>query len=105
MTDIMSTIEAQLKDNPIILYMKGTPDFPQCGFSARTVDILKAFGVDFAFVNILEHPDIRESLKEYAQWPTYPQLWINAELVGGCDIVAEMAENGELQELLSTVSN
>lgn len=100
-TNTIELIQQQISENPIILYMKGTPDFPQCGFSARTVEALKMCGAEFAFVNILEHQDIRETLKQIANWPTYPQLWINGELIGGCDIVVEMAENGELQELIN----
>ena len=105
MTDTVEQIKTQIAENAIILYLKGTPDFPQCGFSARTVDALKACGADFAFVNILDHPDIRETLKEMAGWPTYPQLWVNGELVGGCDIVVEMAQSGELKTLLTGVES
>lgn len=97
------TIRQQLADNPVILYMKGTPQFPQCGFSSRAVQCLKACAVPFASVNILEHPDIRERLPEIANWPTFPQLWVKGELVGGCDIVTEMFETGELQALLKAV--
>lgn len=98
--DVMETIKEQVEGNPIILYMKGTPQMPQCGFSARTVQALMACGERFAFVNILENPDIRENLKVYSNWPTFPQLYVNGELVGGCDIVMEMFENGELKELV-----
>ncbi|MBT8083635.1 MAG: Grx4 family monothiol glutaredoxin [Woeseia sp.] len=98
---INERIAAQLKDNPVILYMKGTPDFPQCGFSGQTVAALKAVGKPFAFVNIFEDPEIREGLKEYSNWPTYPQLYVNGELVGGCDIVVEMYNSGELQKVLT----
>jgi len=94
-------IEAQLKENAVLLYMKGTPDFPQCGFSGQTVAALKSVGKPFAFVNILEDPDIREGLKAYSNWPTFPQLYVNGELVGGCDIIVEMYHSGELQELLA----
>ena len=94
-------IEAQLKDNPVLLYMKGTPDFPQCGFSGQTVAALKAVGKPFAFVNIFEDPEIREGLKVYSNWPTFPQLYVNGELIGGCDIVVDMYKSGELQTLLN----
>ncbi|RMF12947.1 MAG: Grx4 family monothiol glutaredoxin [Gammaproteobacteria bacterium] len=98
--DIMETIKQQIEGNKVILYMKGTPNMPQCGFSARAVQALMACGEKFAYVNILEHPDIRENLKTYANWPTYPQLWVNGELVGGADIIEEMYQSGELQTLI-----
>ncbi len=98
--DIMQTIKEQLESNKIILFMKGTPQMPQCGFSAKTVQALMACGERFAYVNILEQPEIRENLKIYSNWPTFPQLYVNSELVGGCDIVVEMAESGELKELI-----
>lgn len=99
----MSTIEVikeQIGNNDVILYMKGTPQFPQCGFSAQVVDVLKPIGRQFAYVNILENPDIRSTLPEYANWPTFPQLWVKGELVGGCDIIIEMARSGELKPLV-----
>lgn len=99
--DVNERIASQLKDNPVILYMKGTPDFPQCGFSGQTVAALKAVGKPFAFVNIFEDPELREGLKQYSNWPTYPQLYVNGELVGGCDIVVEMYNSGELQTMLA----
>ncbi|ABC28609.1 Glutaredoxin-related protein [Hahella chejuensis KCTC 2396] len=98
--DVIEVIKEQLTSNPIILFMKGTPNAPQCGFSARTVQALMACGEKFAYVNILEHPEIREALKTYSNWPTYPQLYIKGELVGGCDIVAELYESGELQGMV-----
>ena len=85
--DINETIKSQLEENPIILYMKGSPQAPQCGFSAKTVQAVMACGERFAFVNILDNQELREALKVYSSWPTYPQLYINGELVGGCDIV------------------
>ncbi|MEX2476592.1 Grx4 family monothiol glutaredoxin [Marinobacter sp.] len=94
--DINETIKSQLEENPVILYMKGTPQAPQCGFSAKTVQALMACGERFAFVNILDNQELREALKVYSSWPTYPQLYISGELVGGCDIVLEMSESGEL---------
>lgn len=102
--DINETIKSQLQDNPIILYMKGSPQQPQCGFSARTVQALMACGERFAFVNILDNQELREALKVYSNWPTYPQLYINGELVGGCDIVLEMSENGELAEMVKAAA-
>ena len=102
--DTVDTIKDQIASNNILLYMKGTPKFPQCGFSSQTVQALMACGERFAFVNILEHPDIRAELPKYANWPTFPQLWINGELVGGCDIVMEMSETGELGEMVSAAA-
>ena len=97
--EINERISKQLNKNPVILYMKGSPDFPQCGFSAQTVAALRACGAKFAYANILEDPELREGLKKYSQWPTFPQLYINGELIGGCDIVLEMYHAGELQKL------
>ncbi|MBS0614368.1 MAG: Grx4 family monothiol glutaredoxin [Proteobacteria bacterium] len=94
-------IKQQLAENPVLLYMKGTPDFPQCGFSAQTVGALKACKAKFAAVNIFEDPEIREALKTYSNWPTFPQLYVKGELVGGCDITVEMYKSGELKQLLS----
>ena len=102
--DINETIKSQLEENPIILFMKGTPQAPQCGFSARTVQALMACGERFAFVNILENQELREALKVYSSWPTYPQLYINGELVGGCDIVLELAESGELEKMVKAAA-
>ena len=94
-------IKEQVTKNKVVLYMKGTPDFPQCGFSANAVGILKECGVKEMFtVNVLENPDIRQGIKEYANWPTIPQLYINGEFIGGSDIVTEMYQSGELQTLL-----
>jgi len=97
---LQQRIEDQLKSSKIILFMKGTPDMPQCGFSAKTSAILKTYGVPFSTFNIFDDEDIRQGLKEYSDWPTYPQLYVNAELVGGCDIITEMHENGELKTML-----
>ncbi|MBV9417577.1 MAG: Grx4 family monothiol glutaredoxin [Solirubrobacterales bacterium] len=93
-------IQAAIDENPVILFMKGTPDQPMCGFSARTVAILQSVGQPFAAVNILPHPAIRQELSAISNWPTIPQLFVNGELVGGCDIVTEMYESGELQHAL-----
>ena len=94
-------IKDQVTKNPVVLYMKGSPDFPQCGFSANVVGILRACGVEnFYSVNVLENPDIRQGIKEYASWPTIPQLYVNGEFVGGSDILREMYESGELKKVL-----
>ncbi len=98
--DIIDTIKEQIETNPIILYMKGSPNQPQCGFSSRTVQAVMACGERFAYVDILSNPEIRANLPKYANWPTFPQLWVDGELVGGCDIVCEMHEKGELQPLI-----
>lgn len=101
---VIDRIKEQISSSPVLLYMKGTPDFPQCGFSAQTVTALRAVGADFDTVNILEEPEIRETLKSYSSWPTYPQLYINGELVGGCDIAIEMYHSGELKKLVAEAS-
>ncbi len=94
-------IKKQVGGNKVVLYMKGSPDFPQCGFSANAVQILRACGVNEIFtVNVLENPEIRQGIKEYANWPTIPQLYVNGEFVGGSDIVTEMFKSGELKKLL-----
>lgn len=98
--DVNARIEEQITQNPILLYMKGTPDFPQCGFSGQTVAALKAVGKPFSYVNIFEDPEIREGLKTYSNWPTFPQLYVKGELIGGCDIVIDMYHSGELQTLV-----
>lgn len=102
--DINETIQQQLDENSILLYMKGIPQEPQCGFSAKTVQALMACGERFAYVNILENDELREALKVYSNWPTFPQLYVNGELVGGCDIILEMHESGELQEVVSNAA-
>ena len=98
--DVNQKIQEQLKSNPVVLYMKGTPDFPQCGFSASAVRTLEACGASFAYVNIFEDPELRDALKRFSNWPTYPQLYVRGELVGGSDILTEMYQKGELQQLL-----
>ncbi|MEH6570939.1 MAG: Grx4 family monothiol glutaredoxin [Halioglobus sp.] len=98
--DIIDTIKEQIESNDILLYMKGSPNQPQCGFSARTTQALMECGERFAYVDILSNPEIRENLPKYANWPTFPQLWVKGELVGGCDIITEMFESGELQTLI-----
>lgn len=99
--DVNQRIEKQLSTYPVLLYMKGSPDFPQCGFSARVVAVLRALEAKFAYVNIFEDPEIREGLKAYSNWPTFPQLYVNGELIGGCDIAVEMYESGELADVLA----
>jgi monothiol glutaredoxin len=103
--DTQQRIKDQVTGNPVVLYMKGTPQFPQCGFSSLAVQVLNACGVqDFFSVNVLAEPEIRQGIKEYANWPTIPQLYVNGEFVGGSDIVREMYESGELQKLLQSVT-
>jgi len=98
--DTLDKIKQQIAENAIILYMKGSPKIPQCGFSARAVQCLDACGADFAYVDILANPDIRQTLPQYADWPTFPQLYVKGELIGGSDIIMEMYEQGELAPLL-----
>ena len=98
--DIIDTIKEQIANNPVLIYMKGAPNAPQCDFSARAVQALMACGEKFAYVDILQNPEIRANLPAYANWPTFPQLWINGELVGGSDIILELHESGELQEMI-----
>jgi monothiol glutaredoxin len=98
--EAIQRIKDHLAASPVVLFMKGTPDFPQCGFSAQTAAALKACNAKFAHVNIFEDPELREALKTYANWPTFPQLYVKGELVGGCDITVDMFRSGELKELL-----
>ena len=99
---IQDTIREQVTGHPVVLYMKGTPQIPQCGFSAAAVQMLQACGIDqFFSVNVLAESEIRQGIKDYANWPTIPQLYVNGDFVGGCDIMREMYESGELQQLLS----
>lgn len=99
--DVQERIKQQVQDNDVLLYMKGSPDFPQCGFSARAVAALNACEAPFAFVNVLEDPEVREGIKKYSNWPTIPQLYVKGELIGGSDIVIEMYESGELKKLVA----
>ena len=102
--DTQQRIKEQVTGNPVVLYMKGTPQMPQCGFSQLAVQVLQACGVTrFFTVNVLENPDIRQGIKEFANWPTIPQLYVNGEFVGGSDIIKEMYESGELQKVLEGV--
>jgi len=98
--DVVERIKSEIESKPVVLFMKGTPDFPQCGFSARTSQVLKALGVEFGHVNVLAEPEVRANLPRYSNWPTFPQLFVKGELIGGCDIAVEMFESGELKRLL-----
>ncbi len=98
--DVIERIKDQLSSHAVVLYMKGTPDFPQCGFSSQAVEILKTSGAQFMYINIFEDQEVREALKEYSNWPTYPQLYVNGELLGGCDIIIDLHNKGELVGLL-----
>jgi monothiol glutaredoxin len=102
--EAINTIKQQIESNPILLYMKGSPDAPQCGFSAQTVQCLTACGERFAYVDVLSNPDIRATLPGYANWPTFPQLYVGGELVGGCDIISEMYQSGELEPLVKNAA-
>ena len=97
---VFDRIQSEIDANSVFLYMKGTPMFPQCGFSARVVQILSHLGVPFSSANVLEEQELREGIKEFSQWPTVPQLYVKGEFVGGCDIVTEMFQSGELETLL-----
>jgi len=102
--DTQEIIRQQVNTHPIVLYMKGTPQFPMCGFSATVVQVLRAVGVEqFHSINVLEDPAIREGIKQFANWPTIPQLYVNGEFIGGCDILREMFQSGELQQVLAGV--
>jgi monothiol glutaredoxin len=102
---VIERIKDQLENNPVVLYMKGSPDFPQCGFSGQVVQILGACNAKYISVNIFEDPELREALKDYSNWPTYPQLYINGELVGGCDIIIDLYKKGELVTLLAAADS
>jgi monothiol glutaredoxin len=100
--DVTARIQSDIEQNQVFLYMKGTPMFPQCGFSARVIQILTHVGVPFKSANVLEDMELREGVKEFSQWPTIPQLYVKGEFVGGCDIVTEMFQSGELETLLES---
>ena len=102
---IQDTIKEQLDNNSVVLYMKGTPVFPQCGFSGKAAFIIKQHDVPFLAVNVLENQEIREGIKQYANWPTIPQLYIKGELIGGSDIIEELHESGELKDMLQALTN
>lgn len=97
---VFDRIRQDISDNDVVLYMKGTPMFPQCGFSAKVVQVLTNLGVKFKGIDILVDPSLRDGIKQFSNWPTLPQLYVKSEFVGGCDIVSEMAESGELKQLL-----
>jgi monothiol glutaredoxin len=98
--DVLDRIKQQVEENPVIIYMKGTPQMPQCGFSSRTAAALQGCGKQFAYVNVLADPEIFQNLPRFANWPTFPQVYINGELIGGCDITLELFEKGELQKMV-----
>ena len=101
MTAVNEYIDNEVKNNGVVLFMKGTPDFPQCGFSGQVVQILNYLGVDYKGVNVLTDDDLRQGIKDYTNWPTVPQLYVKGEFVGGCDIIREMFQAGELQSMLT----
>lgn len=98
--DVLERIRQQVEENPVVIYMKGTPDFPQCGFSGRAAAALEACGVNFAYVNIFDDREVYENLPRFSNWPTFPQIFINGELIGGCDITVELYQRGELQKMV-----
>jgi monothiol glutaredoxin len=102
--DVLDRIRKTVSDNPVVLYMKGTPQFPMCGFSSRAAQALKTVGAQFASVNVLEDPEVRANLPRYSNWPTFPQLFINGELIGGCDILLELQDSGELAQMVKEAS-
>ncbi|HWP93546.1 MAG TPA: Grx4 family monothiol glutaredoxin [Thermodesulfobacteriota bacterium] len=100
--DIMKKIKSQIDEHKILLYMKGTKEMPQCGFSARVVQILNSYGVPYESVDVLADPELRQALKEFSNWPTFPQLYVNGQLIGGCDICVEMDRSGELEPIVKS---
>ena len=102
--DVMQRIDEQVKSNPIVIYMKGTPQMPMCGFSSRASQAMQSCGVEVAYVNVLSDPEVFENLPRYQNWPTFPQIYVNGELIGGHDILMEMYQKGELQPLLQTAA-
>ncbi|HKK04434.1 MAG: Grx4 family monothiol glutaredoxin [Gammaproteobacteria bacterium] len=98
--DVLERIKQQVESHPVVIFMKGTPQMPQCGFSSRAAQALQGCGEDFAYVNVLADPDIFQNLPQFANWPTFPQIYINGELVGGCDITVELFQRGELQKMV-----
>ncbi len=103
--DVLARIDDAVKNNPVIIFMKGTPQLPQCGFSSRAAQALMSCGEEFAYINVLTDPEIFQNLPRYADWPTFPQIYINGELIGGCDITLEMQESGELQTAVKEAVN
>jgi len=98
--DVLERIKQQVEGHPVVIYMKGTPQFPQCGYSSRAAQALQGCGEEFAYVNVLADPEIFENLPRFADWPTFPQIYVNGELIGGCDITVEMFQSGELQKMV-----
>jgi len=98
--DVLERIKEQVEGNPVVIYMKGTPQFPMCGFSSRAAEALASTGVEFGYVNIIQDPEVFENLPRYADWPTFPQIYIGGELIGGCDITLELAERGDLKTMM-----
>jgi monothiol glutaredoxin len=103
--DVLDRIKQQVEDNPVIIYMKGTPQFPQCGFSSRAVEALQGCGESFSYINVLDDPEIFANLPRFADWPTFPQVYIDGELIGGCDITLEMYANGDLKKAVTAAVN
>ncbi len=101
--DIIERIKSTVESAPVVLFMKGTPQFPMCGFSSRTAKVLRTIGAPFVSVNVLEDPEVRANLPRYSNWPTFPQLFINGELIGGCDITLELYESGELERIVRDI--
>ncbi len=101
MSDVATRIQDEIKDTDVVLFMKGSPVMPQCGFSAAVVQVLSHLGIKFKGIDVLQDADLRQGIKDFSNWPTVPQLYVKGEFVGGCDIIREMFENGELEELLS----
>lgn len=101
MSDVKETIQKTVSENRLVLYMKGSPDFPQCGFSGRTVQVLKSYGQPFVGVDVLADPAVRQGIKDFSNWPTIPQLYVDGKFIGGCDIVVEMHQSGELGKLIN----
>ena len=99
--DVMDRIKKYVDENPVVIFMKGTPQMPSCGFSSRAAQALQASGEEFAYVNVLQDPEIFENLPRFADWPTFPQIYINGELIGGCDIALELYQQGELQKMVA----
>ncbi len=98
--DVLDRIKEQVENNPVVIYMKGTPQMPQCGFSSRTAQALQACNIKFGYINVLEDPEVFQNLPRYANWPTFPQVYVEGELIGGCDITLELYEKGELKPML-----
>jgi len=102
--DVIEEIRNTIKETPVVLFMKGTPDLPQCGFSMRTAEALKSCDVEFSYVDVLAYPEVRQNLPKVSNWPTFPQVFINGELIGGCDIVLDLYQKGELKTMLQAAA-